>query len=498
MTMRRALLAALLLALALPAGAQAGRGMETGIADDAVLLGGGPAAEQAVAEWSRLGVDVVRIHVRWVAIAPSPGSVHEPAGFDARNPDDPHYNWAPVDNALRLLGDAHIRAMLAVTGSGPLWGSREPARGNPRYLPDASRFGAFAAAVAKRYGPRVDRYLIWNEPNQPAWLQPQFSCRGTRCTPASPAIYRDLFRAAQREIRAADPGAQILIGTMSPTGQSPTRKNAVMRPLQFLRALACVDDKRLKRVRTGSCKGQAAIRADGVAYHPHPVRFSPATKATNPDNAAIADLPHFEAVLDKATANGILKPTSGARFPLYLTEFGYQTNPPDPDSGVSPAVQAAWLQWSWYLAWHDPRVRNITQYEWRDEPLKSADTNIFASWQSGLHFADGRAKPSLAVFPVPFFVAKSKVKGSTAATLWGQVRPGGAWTVTLERAAGRGTTFAPIGTVRTDATGYFTKKVALRGTASYRFSYTDASGAVVRSAAARCSPTQSSSTCHTP
>jgi hypothetical protein len=468
-TRLRAVAVALLLLLLAPAAAQAGKAMETGIADDAVLLSGGPEAAAAVSEWSRLGVDVVRIHVRWVNVAPGAASVQMPSGFDPRGPDDPQYNWGALDNAMRLLGDAHIRAMLAVTGSGPLWSSREPARGNPRYLPDATKFGDFAAAVARRYGDRVSRYLVWNEPNQPSWLQPQFSCRGRRCTPVSPGLYRDLFRAAAREIRAADPGAQILIGTMSPTGHAPTSKNSVMRPLQFLRALGCVDDKKLKRVKTGACKNQSVVKADGFAYHPHPVRFSPETKATNPDNAAIADLGHFESVLDRVTRNGIVKPTSGSRFPLYLTEFGYQTNPPDRDSGVSPARQASWLQWAWFKAWADPRVRNITQYEWRDEPLKSNSAGAFASWQSGLHFADGRAKPSLAVFPVPFYVATKR--GSAKATLWGQVRPGGAWTVTLEKKTGA--TFTSIGTLRTDATGYFSKKLTLRGKATYRFSYVE-------------------------
>lgn len=469
---RRAVLATLVGALLLaPATASAGPRMETGIADDAVLLGGGPLAAQAVDEWQRLGVDVARVHVRWIAVAPGAQSARMPAGFDPRNPDDPQYNWGPIDQALDLLEAHGIRAMLAVTGSGPLWTSREPARGNPRWMPDPRKFGDFAHAVARRYEARVQRWLVWNEPNQPAWLQPQFSCKGTRCTPTAPAIYRDLFRAASREIRASDPGAEVLVGTLSPTGKSPTSRNAVMRPLQFVRALACVDDKRLARLRTGACKGQTTFRADGFAYHPHPVRISPDTPATNPDNAAIADLPHFEAVLDKATRNGIMKPVRGSRLPLYLTEFGYQTNPPDGDSGVSPAKQAAWLQQSWFKAWADPRVRNITQYEWRDEPVKSASggANAFASWQSGLRFVDGRPKPALAVFPHPFFVQLKP--GSRSALLWGQVRPGGAWDVTLERRTATGWT--AIAKLRTDVAGYFSRRVSVTRRTTFRFTYAE-------------------------
>jgi hypothetical protein len=251
-----------------------------------------------------------------------------------------------------------------------------------------------------------------------------------------------------------------------------------MRPLQFLRALACVDDKHLQRMRTGACKGQGTVSADGFAYHPHPVRFSPTTRNPNPDNAAIADLPHFEAVLDKATRNGVLKPTHGSVFDLYLTEFGYQTDPPDGDSGVSPATQARWLQESWYLAWADPRVKNITQYEWRDEPVRVAGENAYASWQSGLVYADGRAKPALAVFANPFWVDVRR--GATKARLWGQVRPGGSWPVTVE--AFINGTWTPLKTVQTDAFGYWSQRLPLSsGRSTYRFSYVR-DGVTVRSA----------------
>jgi len=466
-----------------PAAAGAAPGMETGIADDAVLLAGGPTAAEAVAEWQRMGVDVARVHVHWLRVAPADTGGTPPAGFDARNPDDPLYDWGALDSALALLEAAGIRPMLAITGPGPLWTSSEPARGNSRWAPDPKRFGDFSFAVATRYGARAERYLVWNEPNQPAWLQPQFTCTGSKCRPASPHRYRELYRAAFKAIRSADPSGQVLIGTLSPTGRAPTSRNATMRPLQFIRALACVDDKRLARVRTGSCRNEAALQADAFAYHPHPVRFSPTTAAVHGDNAAIADLPRFAATLDKITRNGLMKPAHGSRFDLYLTEFGYQTDPPDGDSGVSPARQAAWLQQSWFLAWADARVRNVTQYEWRDEPVRTAGANEYASWQSGLRFHDGRAKPALAVFPNPFY---AQVKpGATKVRLWGQVRPGAAWTVSLEKySAGK---FVAVKQVQTDAFGYWSQRLALSGRATYRFSYVR-DGVTVRSASQTVKP----------
>ncbi len=327
------------------------------------------------------------------------------------------------------------------------------------------------------------RYLVWNEPNQPAWLQPQFTCTGSKCAPASPERYRSLYRAAYKAIRDVDPDAQILIGTLAPKGLDPKSRNSTMRPLQFVRALACVDDKRMRRINGGACRDADPVRADGFSYHPHPVRFSPRTTNIHKDNAAIADMRRFEAALDTITRNGILKPERGARFDLYLTEFGYQTNPPDEDSGVSLATQAKWLQESWYLAWADPRVRNVTQYEWRDEPIRVAGENNYASWQSGLRFEDGRAKPSLAAFTNPFFAYVGR--GASKVRLWGQVRPGGSWPVTVEQLVGG--RWSDLRTVQTDASGYWSLRIPLTGRTTYRFSYVR-DGETVRSSRSTVKP----------
>ena len=75
-----------------------------------------------------------------------------------------------------------------------------------------------ASATSLTIG-EVDRYILWNEPNLVSWLQPQASCVHRRCTPVAPHLYRGLVRAAYPAIKAADPGAEVLIGTMS----SPAR-----------------------------------------------------------------------------------------------------------------------------------------------------------------------------------------------------------------------------------------------------------------------------------
>src|SRR3954452_23931745 len=109
--LRRTLLIFLVLAAALPAAASAGP--LVGMADDRLLLGGGPAADQAVAAWSADGVDVVRIFVQWDEASPSPGSRRRPAGA---------YHFGRIDAAVDRVRAAGMEPILTLTGPGPVWG----------------------------------------------------------------------------------------------------------------------------------------------------------------------------------------------------------------------------------------------------------------------------------------------------------------------------------------------------------------------------------------
>jgi len=472
---RQLLLLVLALVLAVPAAAQASRDVEVGIADDAVFLHHPKRAPQIVARWKSLGVDVARVHARWIVIAPRPHDRTAPKRFNATDPSDPRYNWASLDLAVDLLTRNGIRPMVSITGSGPLWTSMEPWRRNHRWKPDPAQFGAFATAVARRYRGRVGRYIVWNEPNQPAWLQPQFTCRARSCTPYAPHHYRRLYRAAYRAIKIVDPSAQVLIGALAPKGADPKRRNAPMRPLTFLRALGCVSESYLS-IAAGGCRRQGVLRTDGLAYHPHAVLRAPDEPNPQEDEAAIADLPRLERVLDRTVAHGILRsPSKNRPIDLYLTEFAYQTNPPDKAVGVSPALQARWLAQSSYIAWKDPRVKAITQYEWRDEKISRkarSGTRAYASWQSGLYYADGSPKPALGVFPHPIWASP---RSDGRVRLWGQVRPGdGPFDVRVMRRVGVTGLWARVARVRTDAFGVWTTSALAPGrdsAADYRFTY---------------------------
>src|SRR4051812_8819159 len=330
-THMRLLFAVLAAALLFAAPARAA-GPELGIADDRVLLAGGPEADRAVAEWTALGVQTVRIYALWNRIAPS-----SPAGAD---------DWSQLDAAVNRVVAAGMKPILTITGPGPRWVSRRAGHGDGQYDPDPQLFGDFASAVATRYGDRVDRYVVWNEPNLNSWLAPQGSCSHGRCTAVAPHLYRGLVRAAYPKIHAADANAQVLIGAMSSRGGSLTRANSTEHPLAFLRELGCVTTK-LRKTSAGRCKRFKAVPADGFAFHPHSVLLAPEKAFPNPDDVSLAALPRLTRVLDRLTA---LKRISGPRkLNLYLDEYGYQTDPPDVFSGVSLAHQDDWLQRAAYL-----------------------------------------------------------------------------------------------------------------------------------------------------
>jgi hypothetical protein len=140
---------------------------------------------------------------------------------------------------------------------------------------------------------------------------------------------------------------------------------------------------------------------------------------------------------------------------VYYTEFGFQTNPPDRIFGVRVARQAGYINQSDWMAYRDPRVRAVAQYKLHDEAALS-------SFQSGLRFVDGRAKPAYDAYRLPIWVSG---RGSRL-RVYGQVRPlarGATGRVELQNAPLAGADFRTVRafTVRS-ATNAFLRVVPRR------------------------------------
>jgi hypothetical protein len=102
----------------------------------------------------------------------------------------------------------------------------------------------------------------------------------------------------------------------------------------------------------------------------------------------------------------------GGRKRIWLTEWGYQTKPPDKFLGVSPRLQAQYIGEAARLVYRTRQGDMLIQFLYQDEPQLDR-------FQSGLLTWRGRPKPGLHAFSFPLCATAD----GTVAGLWGQVRP---------------------------------------------------------------------------
>ena len=262
---------AALTVLAFTAGpAHAARGMKVAIEDEDVFITGHPdvSIPQGYAFLNQLGIKNMRVLI-------TEASVQEGGGFD-------FHHYLGVINQANQNG---VAVQVVLVGRYP--------------KPNIPEFTRFATAAATALAGRVTFYSIWNEPNLKAWIRSR-----SRAT-----IYRNLYVAGYKAVRAADPRAKILIGETSPFA----RGSQGTPPLRFLRQVACVNNnyKVTKRC--------PKLKANGYAHHPYDFEKAPKRSNRGPDNATIGTLKNLTGALTKLQRSGQIKGTRN----VYLTEFGY-------------------------------------------------------------------------------------------------------------------------------------------------------------------------------
>ena len=391
------------------------------VQDDAELLHRSDARTAATLDDLRAaGTDWIRVSAGWSVIAPQPEAEQPPAGFDATDPTAyPPRAWGRLDRLARMTRERGMRLSVDIAFWAPRWAVARPA-GDPareRVAPDPEHFADFAEAVARRY-PQAASFTVWNEPNHNVFLLPQWRSTGNGFAPASPEVYRAMLHAAVPRIRAAVPEATVLIGATSSLGASAaTESDERMSPMRFLRELACVDEQLRKRD-DDACASFRPLPGDGWSHHPYGGRLPPWEESPEPDDVRIADVDRMADTLEALHAAG----RTEQRLGMYLTEFGYQTNPPDPTWEVTPDEQARWLGEAERIARADPRVRSIAHFLHRDLPERKGETarERWRDYQTGLVFIDGTPKPARAAFALPLVAREAAGR----VDLWGLVRPG--------------------------------------------------------------------------
>ena len=308
-----------------------------------------------VAAQSHAGV--IRAWIEWGKIAPT-----RPAS--PRDPFDPAYVMTDTDDLVRAAQMRGMEVLFTIWGT-PSWANDGA---GPAHAPtDAQDLEDFAYAIASRYSgryvgyPFVRFYTVWNEPNLPAFLSPQYDLGGNS---VAPATYARLYRAGYAGIKAASPLARVALGDTSPWGGVNAGSHS---PGAFAHALSQLAPD---------------LRFDAWAHHPYATAPDlPPSQRVRWPNVTLTQLSRFETAL----ARWWHRPS----VPIWITEYDYRTRP-QAASGVSYADQARYLEDALGMATADPNVSMFVWYVLRDDPE--------GPWPSGLVAQNGRRKPAFRVF----------------------------------------------------------------------------------------------------
>ena len=374
------------------------------------------------------------------------------------HPTDPatYPGWGPWDAIDRAAAQTGIRLYMTITGPIPLWaaGPNPPqplsVQTGVTWKPSAADFGQFVQAAASATAATTP---------PPA---PRARCRGStsgrsgtsrttaRTSNRKPweailcqqAYYRELVNAGWNGLHVTGHTTStdtILIGETAPYGVEPSdaRASHEMAPLAFLRGLSCVNSS--YRPLQGAAAGKigcptssgsfkannpALFDAGGWADHPYTGGQAPTVVSRGiPGSADYADfgaLGHLATALDRsASAYG-----SSVKLPIYNTEFGFRTNPPDTTpTATTPAKAARYINQAEYISWHNHRIRSYTQYELIDPPGKGG---IFATGlkfnAGGTDVFAGRPKPSFYAYRMPLWIPQTHSTRRAPLKVWGCAR----------------------------------------------------------------------------
>jgi hypothetical protein len=411
-------------AIVSPAAAGA-HGLRIGFDESLFLSGEATTRSTWLSHATESGGSIARMDVRWSSLAPSKPT----AGFEATNPADPGYRWGALDAAVQDANAAGLEILFTVYGA-PTWaeGTARPRNAEPgSWEPSADAFGEFAVALARRYDgsfpdpadpghalPAVTHFEAWNEPNLDVYLAPQWEGEVN----SGPGLYRSLLNHFYSAVKTVQPGATIVGGSLAPFGDEPGGERT--RPVLFLRTLLCLKGGKLLPV---SCPEPAHF--DVLSDHPIAVG-PPNQSAVSPLDVTTPDIGRLTRVLRKAEKAKRVLPQGNKK--LWVTEFWYDTDPPDP-TGISLAQQARWYQQDLYLFWKQGASVAIA-LQLRDAPVGKGYE--FTS-QAGLYFLDGTPKPSQQALSFP--LVAHRINAFTVG-MWGIAPKPGKVRIQLMRKSG--------------------------------------------------------------
>lgn len=403
--------------------------------DDRLLaLSGDAQSASSLDDTVTLGADTVHSLVSWGRVAPKPTSTKKPSGFNGVSPAAyPAANWDPWDTMVRGANDRDLDVILVPVLRGPYWASQ--CKGSQKKIaackPSPTEFGKFVQALGKRYSgsyrdenqgggvlPRVSRWSISNEPGIAGWLYPQFKLVKGQAIAQSPIHYRKVVYKAAAALKKTGHSTktdQILLFEGQPVGRNTsTLAKRTMAPKVFLLELFCLDPK--GKPYTGAaaklreCNGKyKKLPVDGLAHHPYTrAAAKPPYTGAKANDITYSSLTKLNKLLKLGSKYGRIP----ANLDIYLTEYGIQSKPPETNFGQSLENQARYLNQADYIAYKNPRIKSVCQYQLADEPPDG-------SFQTGLRFNDLSKKPAWDAYRLPIYV----VQAGSSPKVYGQLRP---------------------------------------------------------------------------
>jgi Glycosyl hydrolase catalytic core len=362
--------------------ALAAKGMLVGLYDEPQTFGN-PA--RAFPMMRTLRAQVVRVNLYWGSGAGRTGTGLGVAKRRPARPLDPRdraYDWSLYDRTVQLARRQRIKIVFAIYGT-PGWANR--GRGPnvpPTKIADLRNF---AYAAARRYSgtfrpggtdasyaaplPAVRLWLAWNEPNNPVFLRKQYRKVRGRWVIQSAVDYAKICNAVYSGVKTTLlRGEKVGCGVTAPRGNnSPRSSRASVSPLAFLRA----------------AKRAGMRRFDAYAHHPY-YGSARETPTSRPKARTAVQLGNIADLIKELTR-------LYGKKRVWITEYGYQTRPPDRFFGVSYAKQAAYLRQAYGIARKNPRIDMMLWFLLRDQ-------RALSGWQSGLLTLNGKRKPAFRAF----------------------------------------------------------------------------------------------------
>lgn len=463
------------------------RTLTRGFADDVYFDAG---ASTWVTRTVAAGATRVSLEIDWAAVepkAPKPGS-------HPTSPKSPTYNFTYVDDVVKEVTSRGLQPVLLVTDA-PRWaeakGGTRTQEADGSYEPDAKAYGQLAQALATRYSghfvdpasivvvkhkgkhhkkhvhkrmlPRVRYFQAWAEANLGVHLSPQWSVAHNAYVNTGAQIYRGLLNSFYAGIKRGDRADTVITAGLAPYGDAPGGQRT--QPVTFLKNVLCLSSKLTRQ----PCS-ESRAHFDVIASDPYEVG-SPTTPAAVKNDASAPDLHKLTNLVGRALQAGTLLPR--APKPLWVTEFSYDSNPPNPQA-ISTATQARWLEESFYVFWREG-VSNAIWYLIRDQS-GALSTHYF----SGVYFHNGRAKPSLVAYRFPFVVMRNGSSGKLASTasVWGispltgtvrvQLEVGHSWKTVFSTHVRAGNVF--VRNVAATQTGYYRAVVDGKYSLAWKYS----------------------------